>query len=199
MFVFDFAAKRTKGWLHPFALCSKLLRKWKMPMICFDVTKKSAAIAKRKQKRFCGSRPLFLALSLCIIAPVTGWAENPSGGAAQESGTGSAPGPAHALAMHGTPKYPADFKHFDYVNPEAPKGGTIKLAAQGTFDSFNPFIIKGNPARAVVQIYNTLGKTAEDEAFTFYGSLAKSIETPEDRSWVEFTLRKRHAGMTAKL
>ncbi len=159
-------------------------------MICFDVTKKSAAIAKRKQKRFCGSRPLFLALSLCIIAPVTGWAENPSGGAAQESGTGSAPGPAHALAMHGTPKYPADFKHFDYVNPEAPKGGTIKLAAQGTFDSFNPFIIKGNPARAVVQIYNTLGKTAEDEAFTFYGSLAKSIETPEDRSWVEFTLRE---------
>jgi microcin C transport system substrate-binding protein len=52
---------------------------------------------------------------------------------------------AHALAMHGQPKYGSDFAHFDYVNPQAPKGGTIRLADAGTFDSFNPFILKGNP------------------------------------------------------
>ncbi|MEA3292133.1 MAG: ABC transporter substrate-binding protein, partial [Pseudomonadota bacterium] len=51
---------------------------------------------------------------------------------------------AHAIAMYDEPKYPADFKHFDYVNPRAPKGGTLRLGAEGTFDSFHPYIPKGN-------------------------------------------------------
>ena len=52
----------------------------------------------------------------------------------------------YALSLLGEPKYPADFKHFDFVNPDAPKGGEIKRAAIGSFDSFNPFIVKGDPA-----------------------------------------------------
>ena len=62
----------------------------------------------------------------------------------------------HGIAMHGDLKYGPDFKHFDYVNPDAPKGGELQLAALGTFDSFNPFIIKGNPADGIARIYDTL-------------------------------------------
>ena len=52
----------------------------------------------------------------------------------------------HAIAMYGEPKYPAGFEHFDYVNPSAPVGGLMRMGAAGTFDSFNPYVIKGNPA-----------------------------------------------------
>ncbi|MFQ5995351.1 MAG: extracellular solute-binding protein [Acidiferrobacterales bacterium] len=94
----------------------------------------------------------------------------------------------HAIAMHGKPKYGPDFQHFDYVNPDAPKGGTIRLAANGTFDSFNPLIPKGNPG--IGQGYfETLLAASADEPFTEYGLIAESIELPEDRSWVTFTLR----------
>jgi len=96
----------------------------------------------------------------------------------------------HALAMHGEPKYSAGFKYFDYVNPKASKGGKLKLGAQGTFDSFNPFIAKGTPAGRVSLIYDTLTVQSGDEAFTRYGLLAKRIEIPEDRSWVIYHLRK---------
>jgi microcin C transport system substrate-binding protein len=94
----------------------------------------------------------------------------------------------HALAMHGTPKYGPDFSHFDYVNPDAPKGGTIRLADQGTFDSFNPFIPKGNTGIGV-SYFETLLASSADEPFTEYGLIAASIEIPDDRSWVTFTLR----------
>lgn len=97
---------------------------------------------------------------------------------------------AHGIAMHGDLNYPADFKHFDYVNPNAPKGGEVRLGAQGTFDSFNLFIIKGNPAAGLGLTYSNLMAHAADEAFTLYGSLAENIHMPEDRSWVAFTLRK---------
>lgn len=96
----------------------------------------------------------------------------------------------HALAMHGEPKYPSGFKHFDYVNPKAPKGGKLKLGAQGTFDSFNPFIAKGTPADRINLIYDTLTVQSGDEAFTRYGLLAKRIEIPKDRSWVIYHLHK---------
>ena len=94
----------------------------------------------------------------------------------------------HAIAMHGTPKYGPDFEHFDYVNPDAPKGGAINLAAQGTFDSFNPFIVKGNAAST--GSIETLLINSADEPFTEYGLLAEEIVWPEDRSWVTFTLRE---------
>lgn len=98
--------------------------------------------------------------------------------------------PSHGLAMHGDLKYAADFKHFDYVNPDAPKGGDIKLASQGGFDTFNPYVIKGRAAAGIGQVFETLLVPSADEAFSQYGLLAETVETPEDRSWVAFTLRK---------
>ncbi|MGH7786958.1 MAG: extracellular solute-binding protein [Candidatus Binatia bacterium] len=95
----------------------------------------------------------------------------------------------HGIAMHGDLKYGPAFKHFDYVNPAAPKGGEIKRAVVGTFDSFNPFIIKGNPDAGSGQLYDTLLTASADEPFSEYGLLAESVETAADRSWVAFTLR----------
>lgn len=91
--------------------------------------------------------------------------------------------------MHGEPKYGPDFEHFDYVNTDAPKGGRVRLAASGTFDSFNPLIIKGVPAAGTGFLFETLLTSSSDEAFTEYGLIAESIEWPEDRSWVIFNLR----------
>ena len=95
----------------------------------------------------------------------------------------------HGIAMHGDLKYPAGFKNFDYVNPNAPKGGTVRLNVIGTFDSFNSFIVKGNPATGLGFIYENLMSGSADEAFSQYGQLAEQVETPADRSWVAFTLR----------
>ncbi len=98
--------------------------------------------------------------------------------------------PLHGVAMHGAPKYAVGFKNLDYVNPDAPKGGEIRLAASGTFDSLNPYIIKGVSAPGINMIYQTLMANTEDEAFSEYGLLAETMEMPEDRSWVVFNLRK---------
>jgi microcin C transport system substrate-binding protein len=98
--------------------------------------------------------------------------------------------PAHGIAMHGDLKYGVDFKNFDYVNPDAPKGGSVRLGTIGTFDTFNSFIIKGNAAVGLGFLYDNLMYGASDEAFTQYGQLAESVEVPEDRSWVAYTLRK---------
>ena len=95
----------------------------------------------------------------------------------------------HAIAMHGDPKYGPDFKHFDFVNPDAPKGGEVKLSAIGTFDTLNPFTLQGDAAAGVGALFETLTTSSGDEAFTEYGALAQSIEFPDDRSWVAFTLR----------
>ncbi|OGA79870.1 MAG: hypothetical protein A3G27_01970 [Betaproteobacteria bacterium RIFCSPLOWO2_12_FULL_66_14] len=95
----------------------------------------------------------------------------------------------HAIAMHGEPKYGPGFKHFDYVNPDAPKGGELRLAADGTFDSFNPFIPRGTAADGVAMVFESLLTSSADEPFTEYGLLAETIEVPKDRSWVAFTLR----------
>ena len=94
---------------------------------------------------------------------------------------------AHAIAMHGAPKYGPDFAHFDYVNPDAPKGGEIRYGVRGTFDSFNPYVIKGNPAAGGGA--ESLLTASADEPFTKYGLIAETVEWPEDRSWVAFTLR----------
>jgi microcin C transport system substrate-binding protein len=95
----------------------------------------------------------------------------------------------HALSMYGDLKYPAGFTHFQYVNPGASKGGDVKLAAIGTFDTLNPFVIKGVPAAGLGQVFDTLTVASEDEPFSQYGLVAESIEVPADRSWVAFTLR----------
>jgi microcin C transport system substrate-binding protein len=96
---------------------------------------------------------------------------------------------SHAISMHGDLKYGPGFKHFEYVNPEAPRGGDVKLAAIGTFDSLNPFILKGVPAAGLALTFDTLMVGSQDEPFSEYGLVAESIEVPADRSWVAFTLR----------
>ena len=96
---------------------------------------------------------------------------------------------SHGVAMHGDLKYGPDFTHFDYVNPDAPKGGEVRLHAIGSFDNLNPFILKGQSAAGLGQVFETLMAGSEDEAFSEYGLIAEQIEMPEDRSWVAFTLR----------
>ncbi len=96
---------------------------------------------------------------------------------------------SHAVAMHGKPKYAADFTHYEYANPAAPTGGHVRREAIGSFDSLNPFIMKGIPATGLELVYDTLMVASADEPFSMYGLLAAEIEMPADRSWVIFRLR----------
>lgn len=102
---------------------------------------------------------------------------------AQESGT-----KVHALTLADAPKYGPDFKHLDYVNPDAPKGGTVTQGVTGTFDTFNGFIIKGTPA-GLPGLYDTLTASTEDDSLTEYGLLAESMEVAPDKSWIIYNLR----------
>lgn len=98
----------------------------------------------------------------------------------------------HGFAMHGELKYAPDFTHFEYTNPTAPKGGTLKLAVVGdNFDSFNPYIIKGVPAAGVAYLYQTLTEHALDEAFSEYGLIAEKVHMPADRSSVTFYINPK--------
>lgn len=99
---------------------------------------------------------------------------------------------AHAIAMHGKPAMAADFTHMPYVNPDAPKGGRLVWGILGTFDSLNPFIVKGlavQPIRSYV--VESLLARGQDEPFTLYGLLAKTVETDDERSYVTFRLDPR--------
>ncbi len=92
--------------------------------------------------------------------------------------------------MYGAPALPEGFSSLPYVNPEAPKGGRIVFGNLGNFDSLNPFGLKGTPPWQMrFWAYESLMGRSYDEPFSLYGLLAESVETPEDRSWVEFTLR----------
>lgn len=95
----------------------------------------------------------------------------------------------HGLSLLGDVKYPAGFKHFDYVNPAAPKGGTARMATIGTFDSLNGFIRKGNPAAGFGLVNDSLMASSFDEASTEYGVIAESVRHPADFSTVTFRLR----------
>jgi len=103
------------------------------------------------------------------------------------------PAPQPAIAMDGAPKEPAGFTHFPYANPDAPKTGTLKLGWLGTFDSLNPFIIRGVPAMGLGEgyLYQSLMARSWDEPFTLYGLIAQSIEVPEDRSSVIFNINPK--------
>jgi microcin C transport system substrate-binding protein len=98
----------------------------------------------------------------------------------------------HALSLFGDIKYPADFKRFDYVNPDAPKGGVVRQISIGTFDNFNVAVagIKGSIAPAAAMIYETLMTRSQDEVTTEYGLLAEAASHPDDFSWVIYRLRK---------
>ena len=114
----------------------------------------------------------------------------PGVGVAKKDGaTDSKVHKAHAIAMYGTPKYPANFTHFDYSNPDAPKGGKVVYSAFGSFNNLHPYILKGQSAAGIGNLFESLTTGSLDEPFSRYGLLAESIEWPEDRSWVTFTLR----------
>lgn len=103
--------------------------------------------------------------------------------------------PSHGFAYFGEPKYPKDIDHYDYVNPDAPKGGTARVAAIGTFNNLNPFVDKGILAqyidpRIFTITHERLMTESEDELATYYGRLAETVEVADDYSWVEYTLRK---------
>ena len=94
----------------------------------------------------------------------------------------------YGLAMHGTAKYSAAETHLDYTNPNAPKGGKIKMAAIGTFDTLNPYNIKGKAPTGLNLVYDRLMARVWDEPFTMYPQIAQSYKMAEDRSWISFTL-----------
>lgn len=101
----------------------------------------------------------------------------------------------HGIAMHGTPALPPDFDHLPYANPDAPKGGRMTYAGIGTFDSLNPLIVSGTAPRGLWDavwgnnVWEALLARNRNEAFSLYGLLAESVDMPDDRAWIEFTLR----------
>ncbi len=100
--------------------------------------------------------------------------------------------PRTALAMHGNPALPENFDHFPYANPNAPKGGRLLTALQGSYNSLNPFIVLGTaPDLAPKYVLQSLMIRSMDEPFTLYALLAKSYEMPEDRSRIAFNLDER--------
>ena len=101
--------------------------------------------------------------------------------------------PQHYLTQYGEPKYKADFTHFEYADPAAKKGGKITLASQVSFDSLNPFIVKGVAAPGIGSIFESLMTTSLDEPKTVYGLIAESVEVAPDRSSAVFFIRKSPA------
>jgi microcin C transport system substrate-binding protein len=95
----------------------------------------------------------------------------------------------HGFNFFGELKYPADYKHLDYVNPDAPKGGEISIWTMGTFDSFNPYTRKGRAGALASAPFESLLEGTSDEVGTSYGLLAETLEYPEDQSWVIFNMR----------
>ncbi len=99
-----------------------------------------------------------------------------------------------ALAMHGAPQEPATFTHFPYANPDAPKGGTLRLGITGSFDNINPFSLRGrgawgaNPTSGQLYLYDSLLARSQDEPFTLYALIAEDVSTPADRRSVTFRL-----------
>lgn len=94
----------------------------------------------------------------------------------------------HGLALYGEPGLDEGFEHFPHADPEAPTGGTLTRSAIGSFDTTNPFIIRGTPATGLTEVYDTLLTQNPDEPFSMYGQLAQGIRLDPDRQWIEFDL-----------
>lgn len=109
-----------------------------------------------------------------------------AGSAVLQAGTGTR---HHALSLVGEPRFGPDFQHFDWVNPDAPKGGTVRQWAMGSFDSLNPFSVQGSAALGIGLIYDTLMASSPDEPSTEYGLVAEWVSFPDDFSAATFGLR----------
>lgn len=135
---------------------------------------------------------LWLVAALCAVtALVPGLARGEAAPGAGAGGVGNIT-ISHGISPFGDLKYPPDFKHFDFVNPDAPKGGTMSFRGTGassTFDSLNPFILRGQPAQGLGLLYDSLLSGSTDEPDASYGLIAETLEYPEDRSWVIFNMR----------
>lgn len=129
---------------------------------------------------------MLLGLGL-TLAPAA--AQEPAPPAAPQASAPAATQWRHGLSLMGQPRYPADFKHFDYVNPDAPKAGLLRLSVDGTFDSLNDIVPRGTPAAGLQLIYDTLMTPALDEVATEYGLLAEAVSYPADFSSVTYLLR----------
>jgi microcin C transport system substrate-binding protein len=142
------------------------------------------AINRRHLLQSCAVAALAPALGITLGVPVVEQA-------LAQSGTGE-PVWRHALSLFGDIKYPADFKRFDYVNPDAPKGGVARLISIGTFDNFNIAVmgVKGSIAQAALLVNEALMTKSQDEVVTEYGLLAEAAAHPDDFSWVIYRLRK---------
>ena len=103
--------------------------------------------------------------------------------------------PRHGIAMHGEPMLPPDFQAMPYVRADAPKGGRIVFGVQGTFDTLNPYAVRGIAAQGIAPptalVIQSLMARNFDEPFSLYGLVAESIDTPPDRSWVVFRLNPK--------
>jgi microcin C transport system substrate-binding protein len=104
--------------------------------------------------------------------------------------SGAQAAPSEGMSLFGDLKYGPGFTHFDYTNPQAPKGGVMRYAAIGTFDTLNPFVINGVPADGISLIFDTLSASSEDEPASEYGLVAKTIDLAPDKLSVLYTLRK---------
>lgn len=136
------------------------------------------------------SRRGFLALS-SAIATVAAMPRASLGKSDENLTESRGTGPVHGIAMVGQPALPPGFPHLPYANPDAPKGGRIRLSEPGSFDSLNPWILKGNAAWPVsLHVAESLLYRSLDEPFTLYGLLAETVETDAARGWIEFTLRE---------
>ena len=136
-----------------------------------------------------------LARVLCIAAVVTALADSHAWAEASAADGAQVPLWTHAYAAFGKPKYPPGFSHFDYVNPDAPKGGTINLRnpdRRSSFDKFNPFTTKGNaPAGMSIFMFESLTVLGSDELQTMYGLLAEAIAVAPDKSSISFRLNPK--------
>lgn len=94
----------------------------------------------------------------------------------------------HGLALYGEPALSPDFSHLPHADPDAPKGGSLVRSAIGSFDSTNPFIIRGTPATGLTEIYDTLLTQNPNEPFSMYGLLAQGVRLDPDRQWIEFDI-----------
>jgi microcin C transport system substrate-binding protein len=124
-------------------------------------------------KRF---SPLLLTLAALIVAVSPGLSAEPAW--------------RHATALVGEPTYPEDFERFNYVNPDAPKGGRLNLSSSGSFDTLNPVPAKGDLAVGLNLVFETLMTSSEDEVSANYGLLAEAVRYPDDYSWVSYRLRE---------
>nr|WP_050471478.1 extracellular solute-binding protein [Pannonibacter phragmitetus] len=147
-------------------------------------------------RRFALAFPVFVLAAGGLTFTQDCRAQTPETAAAGEEN----PAPwVHGIAMHGDPALPADYSHFPYANPNAPKGGTLTLGVQGTFDSLNSFVVQGGftSARGMKErqfgenIIESLMVRSNAEAFSLYGHLAEAVRMAEDRSWIEFRLNPK--------